>query len=309
MKAIESALSNLKIGEPIVSGGMAVFPVFHDNAAPMQYLLLDDALEGKLAHVTEVSESGHVPELFFENASGKPVLLVDGDELVGARQNRIVNITILVGAGKKLVIPVSCVEQGRWAYQTRGFSSAGRALFASARAKKMSAVSESLRHERGRMGDQGEIWQDIQMKMAERSVVSDTSAMCDLYESLEPEMRRAESHFTVQPGQTGAVFVSGGRVAGIEFFDAPEAFAKCFAKTVRAYEMDAPAEATSIDPKAALADVQHFLKEMIAASTEQYEALGEGSDVRLAGEHVSGGALVNGERVVHLAAYRGQTRV
>ena len=304
MKAIETLLSNVRIGEPTASGGLTVFPVFHADTAPMKYLLLDDALNAKLAHVTEVSESGHVPELFFENASGKPVLLVDGDELVGARQNRIVNITILVGAGKKLVIPVSCVEQGRWSYRSRNFSSAGRALFASARAKKMSAVSESMRSRRGRVADQGAIWEDIQMKMEARSVHSATSAMADLYEEMAPSLRRAESAFKALPGQTGAVFVSGGRVAGIELFDAPEAFAKCFSKTVSAYEMDAPERAVTVDRDAVLADVQQFLREMIAATAEQYEALGEGRDVRLAGDRVSGGALVNGDQVVHLAAYR-----
>ena len=66
--------------------------------------------------ITEVSDGGSVPELAFENASAGKILLVDGDELVGARQNRVVNISILVGGGQRVVIPVSCVEHGRWSY-------------------------------------------------------------------------------------------------------------------------------------------------------------------------------------------------
>jgi hypothetical protein len=69
---------------------------------------------------------------------------VDGDELVGAKQNRILNLTILVGGEQKLVIPVTCVEQGRWRYRNPEFASAGRALFAKARARKMSQVTESM---------------------------------------------------------------------------------------------------------------------------------------------------------------------
>lgn len=306
MKAIETLLSSLNIGEPTVAGGMAVYPVFREDAGSMKYLLLDEALGGNLAHVTEVSESGHVPELLFENGSQEPVLLVDGDELIGARQNRIVNITILVGAGKKLVIPVSCVEQGRWSYRSRNFASANRSLFASARAKKMEAVSMSMRRSQSRRADQGEIWNDISAKMAERNVASDTYAMSDIYENLERDLRRTEQSFAIQRGQSGAVFASGGRVAGIELFDSPEAFAKCFGKTVRAYAMDVPQDAAPVDTKAALADVRQFLQEMIGAVTERYAALGEGEDVRLSGADVSGGALVNGERVVHLAAYRRQ---
>jgi len=66
--------------------------------------------------------------LAFENSSAEKILLVDGDELVGAKQNRVINLSILVAGGAKVVIPVSCVEQGRWAYRSREFSSARRAL-------------------------------------------------------------------------------------------------------------------------------------------------------------------------------------
>ena len=69
-------------------------------------------------------------EIAFENGSSEKVLLVNGDELVGAKQNRILNLTMLVGSGQKLVIPVSCVELGRCSYRSGEFRSARRTLFA-----------------------------------------------------------------------------------------------------------------------------------------------------------------------------------
>ena len=48
------------------------------------------------------------------NRGPKPTLIIDGEELVGAKQNRVVNLTILVAAESELIIPVSCVEAGRW---------------------------------------------------------------------------------------------------------------------------------------------------------------------------------------------------
>lgn len=304
MQAIQSLISSLEIGQPQFEGGLAVFPLFRKEAAAMDYLLLDEALDRELARVTEVSEAGHVPELAFENTSPLRVLLVDGDELLGARQNRIVNLSILVGAGKKLVIPVSCVEQGRWSYRSARFAAAKRSLFASAKAKKMAFMSRFMRDGGSRRSDQREIWNDISARMSARSVASDTRAMADLYAAVEPDLERYGKAFNVQPGQAGAVFADGSRVIGLEFFDAPEAFGKCFAKMVRSYALEVAEAPAPVDEAAVKAEVRRFLDGMLKAATEKYAALGDGEDVRLAGEGIAGGALVDGERVVHLAAYR-----
>src|SRR5262245_32415074 len=116
MHSITEALANLRLGEPAAFRNLIVFPLFGCNDRAPEYLTLDEALEQGLARVTEVSEGGSVPELAFENDGARRVLLVDGEELVGARQNRVLNLSILVAPKSKVVIPVSCVEQGRWRY-------------------------------------------------------------------------------------------------------------------------------------------------------------------------------------------------
>jgi len=134
-------------------------------------------------------------------------------------------------------------------------------------------------------------------------VYSDTAAMSDLYENLDRELQGVEGSFAVQPAQVGAVFILGGQVAGLEIFDAHEAFARGFAKTLRAYAVEMPT-AAPLQGQALEEDLYRFLADLVSAKREQYPALGEGQDLRLTGVGVSGGALVSGERVVHLAAYR-----
>jgi hypothetical protein len=73
------------------------------------------------ARVTEVSEAGSVPFLQVANGADRPLLLLDGEELIGAEQNRILNTAVLVAAHTEVTIPVSCVEQGRWGYRGRQF--------------------------------------------------------------------------------------------------------------------------------------------------------------------------------------------
>jgi hypothetical protein len=101
------------------------------------YRTLDDALSRGEVEITEISEQGSVPELQLVNRGSRPVLIVDGEELVGAKQNRVVNLTILVAAQPELTIPVSCVEAGRWRAKSRAFSSAPGTHFATGRAKRM----------------------------------------------------------------------------------------------------------------------------------------------------------------------------
>jgi len=71
---------------------------------------LDEAAAGGLT-VTEVDESGSVESLLVANPLGTAALLYEGEELVGAKQNRVLERSILVAAGSTLEIPAKCVEQ------------------------------------------------------------------------------------------------------------------------------------------------------------------------------------------------------
>jgi hypothetical protein len=303
MQEIEKSLAGLALGAPQAYLNLALFPLLAGADARPGYVLLDEALERGLARITEVSREGTVPELAFENASAEKILLVDGDELVGAKQNRIINISILVGAGAKIAIPVSCVEQGRWSWRSREFSSAGRALFAKARARKMAHVSESLRSSGTRYAKQGEIWEDVAGKVNFCSADSATTSMSDAYEATAGRLADYLSAFRAEPRQCGAVVALDGRVAGLEVFDSPAAFARYLAKLVRGYALDALETANGKTLAPSEDQVRRFLEAIKAAPAERFAALGEGEDLRLAGNGVSGGALAAEGRVVHLAGF------
>jgi len=92
MSVVAERLSQVSLGEPRVHKNLVMFPLIADGNVEPRYQLLDDALAQGSARVTEVSESGSVPELKFVNEGERPVLLLDGEELVGAKQNRILNL-------------------------------------------------------------------------------------------------------------------------------------------------------------------------------------------------------------------------
>ncbi len=95
-----------------------------------------------------------------------PVLLIDGEELVGAKQNRVLNLTILAAPHSELVIPVSCVEQGRWHEVSAAFCASPRVHFAAGRAAKVASVSDCLAEGQGAVSDQSEVWHHIAAKAA-----------------------------------------------------------------------------------------------------------------------------------------------
>ena len=74
---------------------------------------------------SEIGAGGVVEMLAVREPVHPAVLLYKGEELVGAKQNRILNVSVLLGAGSTARIPVSCVERGRWSWRDRSFRSAG----------------------------------------------------------------------------------------------------------------------------------------------------------------------------------------
>jgi hypothetical protein len=309
MQALSRALHSLDVGAPVAAGPLAVFPLLRADAAPAAYALLDEALDAGLAEVTEVSDGGSVPELLFRNKSDRDILLVDGEELVGAKQNRVLNLTILVGAFQEVKIPVSCVEAGRWAWRSRRFGSGKKKLHASARLEKMRGVSAALREsgERARGDIQGAVWRSVEDKMASYKFASRTSALHEVYDAAEPRLHEHRAKVKPLPGQIGAVFVVGGTIAGVELFDATDTLAKLLPKLVDSYLFDAlELESAGAEVKVpSLVEVRALLERIANAQPAVYTAVAKGIDLRIEQPDLHAAALADGERVVHLSAFEG----
>ena len=302
MQAISDTIGQLHTGEAHTFEGLTVIPLFGEIAPGADYLTLDEALAQKQARIVEVSEEGEVPTLLFDNTGERKVLLVDGDELVGAKQNRIINLTILVPAHTKMEIPVSCVEAGRWSHTSEEFSSPGRAMFSRARAAKSESVSRRMKHSGERASDQSEVWDNVSECMSAMDIPSATESMSDIYESNEQRLGRYREAFTARDGQVGALFAINGEIQGLEVFDSGTTFGHYFARLVSSYALSSLAD-RSDNPRTGTLEVDTFLGRVKEAQAQRFEALGEGEDLRLSGEALAGGALQAEEHIVHLAVF------
>ncbi len=309
MSAFSAFLAGVKLGEPQLSLNLALFPLLAEGRAEPGYRILDEGLAAGCARITEVSAGGSVPELRFHNGCDTAVLLLDGEELVGAKQNRILNLSLLVASGGEILIPVSCVEAGRWAAQSAEFATADRAHYASGRARKMADVSFSLASRGERSSDQHAVWEDIASMSQRLEAESPTAAAAALYETHRHRLEDYLRGFTPLDHQCGALFAIGEEIVGLDLFDCPSSLHKLLPKLIRSLALDAidrGGETGAPSPEA----VGGFLQAITRAEAQRFPALGMGEDVRLGGADVVGGALEVGERLIHLCAFRrrGQTQ-
>jgi len=79
---------------------------------------LREALAQNLVEVSEVSSAGTVNSLKVVNKSDKFVVMFRGDALVGGKQNRTLYTTLILAPRSENIIPVACVEAGRWRWKT-----------------------------------------------------------------------------------------------------------------------------------------------------------------------------------------------
>ena len=303
MNAVNEALARIHLGKPQTHRNLFLFPLLTQEGRGPSYLTLDEALRAGCARVTETSAHGSVPELRFVNDCERPVLLLDGEDLLGAKQNRILNVSVLAPAKTTLTIPVSCVEAGRWHATSSEFRPSGRAHFASGRAAKLQAVSASLRESRSYRGDQGKVWADIEVMAQAMDAPSPTHAAEALYETHRDRLDGYQRAFAPLPGQAGALFAVGEIVVGLDLFDAPPTLAKSMPKLVESYALDAIARNSEPPHEPPREAAIRFLDALGSARTERYPPVGLGETLRMTSPALSGAALAVDERVIHLCAF------
>jgi hypothetical protein len=306
--AIKALLASLRTGDPKIHNGLGLWPVFADCRPEPAYLTLVEALSLDGFKITEISEGGSVPNLRVTNETPHHVLLFDGEELKGAKQNRILNTTILIAAGTSLDVPVSCTEQGRWSYASAEFGSSGSLAYAELRKRKSVDVAMNLKAHAIHASDQGAVWEEIENlhAAANSSDKTKTRAMKDAYNERQKELDDFTREVTCHQGQCGLLAVIGDRVEGIDVLSRPEAYATLHRRLVESHAMDflIRKEGKSnkpLDPETPA----RFLAAAAKAEESVHATPGLGSDHRLHFSWGHGAALRVDDTIVHLALFGG----
>ncbi len=313
-----SGILEIQAGAPRSFRGLTVFPLIAESGPPLPYDLLVDAIGNGSLTIREIG-SGTVPNLLAHNVGSTDVLILDGEQLIGARQNRITNRSILLAAGAKTEIPVSCMEQGRRHFTSDEFAPAPKARHAPSHVRRHAKFAEmhaAVATGRGSRDSaamaQGEVWNSIDELSSTLGGRSRTGAMDDVYERRDADVESWLDHFPAESGQVGILAFLGTDPLALDSIGCADLWGRLHGRFLGGYVMDALAwnggrnyrTPDGETPGQEAAD--RFLDAVGAARRIESDTAGSGEYRILAGTAIGGEVIddTRGEpRLVHLSAF------
>jgi len=298
-------LSKMKFGELQQYGEMTIFPVFNNAVGNIPYITLKEAMEKELLEITEINASGAVPELKVTNHAEIPVLILDGEELMGAKQNRVVNTTILLKENFETIIPVSCVEQGRWSYKSEKFKDSDRIASYQIRNIKSASVKRSVENSGRYSSNQGAVWDEVHKLQDKMNIHSPTSAMADVYEAKTNDLNEYIKAFEMVEGQNGILVFINSEIMGLDVISNTSAYKDLHKKLIKSYAIDSMVhnqEKINSDIKVDYA--HNFINEILKCDESKNESVGYGFDYRFANDTYIGSSLIYDDELIHASFFK-----
>ena len=302
-KLLKPFISELEVGNPLGHLNLTLVPLRGKRSGYMSYLLAADAITTGQLTVTEVDEGGSVPEIMVTSTADVMILLLDGEELAGAKQNRILNTTILLPARAKMRIPVSCVEQGRWHSESIKFMPAESCAPPKMRADKSVSVSENLRSTGRPQSDQSKVWEEVAFMVADCKAPAPTQAMSDVVKHKRVSIDQYAKALEYPAEARGVAVAINGKFVALDLFDKPGTLERIWPRLTRGYALEATLKNPDGHFPFTAKDARDIIEQIGKIECQPFPSVGVGSDWRFEAEAVLGQALVADDACVHLCAF------
>ncbi len=287
--------SPLQLGELQIVGPLTIAPIFGGRVVE-RFLSLEEALR-------QGAEAGELPQpavqrIVVRNPTAHALLLLDGEEVVGAQQNRIIDGTQLVPPGASCEVHVCCVERQRWdrARSREEFRTSPQVM-----APSLRSVKSRTSRLTGR-GDQSAIWEQVGTTITDLGTFTQTLAVTDVFAQHAGRIGEVVSHLRCEADQTGVIVAVEDRIWAVDFVGDPDTFSTMFPRLMRGYAMDA----VRADRRAAVsrAELQLTLERLLARPLVEPAAGTRERTLRFDGPGlpVEGAATVVGDVLVAVSA-------
>ncbi len=303
-KIISSVLDSLTFGKPKFYRNLTILPVFSKIGSRLNYISMSRALEEGLLQIKEISEGGSVPQLLVINKGDFDVLIIDGEEVAGAKQNRIVNSSVLVKAKSTVEIPVSCTEQGRWGYTSRDDFVDSRVVMPKRmRQEKGKDVHISLKDSKGHRSNQGKVWDEIRYFEEKQGTRSATGAMKETFEKKEKEMRSFLEKCKPEKGQIGIMVFYKGTPIGLELVSSHSVYVDLHEKLIKSYAIESIPEVPNSEDEVKVIMPSEFIESIKKTEETHYKSVDLGENYRYEKGSITGSVLVHEDESVHVAFF------
>jgi hypothetical protein len=295
---IRDLIEGLQVGEPVYHENLTIIPVYSDRIRDhTRYTTLDEALDRGWLVISEV-EGGRVPQVKVTNRSDRCIFLMGGEILTGCRQDRIVGRDVLLRPrAKNVIVPVYCVEQGRWTYESESFYSRQNLGTSRLRAESQKAAGDA----------QSNIWGYVSDLAGRAGLSSPTTRLQEAYESdaarrkisgLEEKMGNIPRLY---PDAVGVVIGVGHRIVSVDIFANPHVFRRLWPKILKSSAL-----AVVCDPAYGTigqGDAIGFLRRLHDKRYTPKSAVDLGSELSVVDTEVNVNALTYRDAVIHLAGF------
>lgn len=262
---------------------LSVVQFYTSDSGTFNYFSLDEAMKDNSIEIVEIGERGLVNDVYVINKSDRYVFLLDGDIITGAKQNRVVNTSVLLPPGCKKHLPVSCVEQGRWHKTSPKFRAASFTAPDSIRKTKMMDVTNNLENGAGFSSDQGKVWDRVHENLNMMDVGSETSDLGAIFRVKSSSIEDYLKGVTADENANGLSIFYGKKLSKIEIFNSGAVYRDYFPKLLKSASLkvleseQAPEEIQEPELKYKTLDTLDFVE---AIEKKTYPGIGAGDELR-----------------------------
>jgi hypothetical protein len=291
----------LEVGKPDVAGPLALFPLFGPEARLEYQSFAQGCAHG--VTIKELDGGASVRDLVVANPTSVPVLLFEGEEVLGAQQNRTFDVSVLVGAQSTLRVPVSCVEAQRWDGRRRAeaFGPAPHAAHPRLRRMKNAQAAVQLAAGQDPRADQGAVWAEVDERLHALAAHAPTRALHDGFAARATELRGLTGGLSMKSGQTGMLVAIGDEFVVLDRVSQPNVLDSLFEPLVRGYALDALG-ACEVEPPTR-GEAEALMSRVFSADVVERDGIGAGRDVRLRDGDLTGAGIVSGSELIQLSVF------
>jgi hypothetical protein len=282
-------LKKIRIGAGQYHFNLTFFPLFSGSQNGSNFISLDQAIKKKYVEVGEVSEEGDISKVKLKNDSDKFIFLPQGEMITGAKQDRVIIISTIVFPGMTEILNVSCVEQGRWEFESQEFKASDYS-----HPKLRKTIIESS------VDIQQNVWSEVNACLADFEGESESSSLPKGMKGVKKQIKGEEKKINLPKTACGVAVLSGDELLGMDLFDSSKTFSLYKQKLLQSYLIE------GLKRKSEKSDqryAQGLLKEMVESKADIKTNALNRSVVGLQTKRLKADLLLHENRVCHLTAF------